>query len=87
MRVVFVFRETGEEGDSVWTQEEEDKLILWFVELESDNNVVSKLVDLFSENGMKKSKLEVIIILWCIVQYSSVFISNLLQHNANKTRN
>ena len=54
---VSIFRTSGEECD--WSEEEEDKLIMWYNQLEGERNIIEKLSDKFGKDDMKKSKLEV----------------------------
>ncbi|XP_060576649.1 protein timeless-like isoform X2 [Ruditapes philippinarum] len=43
-----------------WTEEEVDKVFMWYAELEGCSDVVDKITIMFSEVGIKKSKLEVV---------------------------
>ena len=49
----------SDEEESNWTEEEEDKLVMWYNELEGQSDMVEKLSVKFCDQGINKSKLEV----------------------------
>lgn len=46
-------------SDEDWTEEEIDKVFMWYAELDGCPDMVDKIKVMFSEIGIKKSKLEV----------------------------
>ena len=61
LRTVYicVARDSEKMDEGCWTAEEEDKLVMWYTELEGDPNVVEKIIDSFYELGIHKTKIEV----------------------------
>ena len=47
------------EQESSWSEEEEDKLVMWYNELEGKTDIIEKLSIKFCDQGVNKSKLEV----------------------------
>lgn len=56
-----MFTENAESpsGDSDWTEEEMDRVFMWYAELEGCPDVIDRITMMFSEIGIKKSKLEI----------------------------
>nr|WRJ79124.1 timeless-like protein 1 [Sinonovacula constricta] len=71
--------ETDTVTDTEWTEEEEDKLIMWYSKLSHSPNMVNKLVKKFADNGMKKSKLEIVNQLYQLGMLSSDELTDFLK--------
>ncbi|XP_045199744.2 protein timeless-like [Mercenaria mercenaria] len=52
--------DSEESDDDEWTEEEIDKVFMWYAELEGCSDMVDKITIMFSEIGIRKSKLEVV---------------------------
>ena len=69
--VFCIFRSESEDSsdDEEWTEEEVDKVFMWYAELEGCSDVVERITIMFSEVGIKKSKLEVNYVLFILPRF------------------